>query len=141
MPVIEPSLALRTAIRARLISDTAVTSLVSATSIFAGSSRPEALPCIMLTDAQTIFLGYTAGAGYAARVFVDAHIWAIEDGEDTAKAIGFAAMNALREIPNADGCTIDEFAKPSVRWLRDPDPEKNYCHGVLTFEAVIRWKL
>lgn len=141
MPVIEPCLALRTAIRARLIAEPSVTALVPATSILAGSSRPEALPSIMLVDGQTIFLGHTAGAGYAARVFVDAHVWAIEDGEDTAKAIGFTVMNALREIPDADGFTIDTFEKPSVRWMRDPDPEKSYCHGVLSFEAVIRWKL
>jgi len=139
--MIEPSLALRAAIRTRLINDSAVTALVPASSILAGSSRPEDLPSVMLVDSQTQFLGHTSGAGYVARVFVDAHIWAIEDGADTAKAIGFAVMNALREIPDTDGFTIDEFQKPAVRWMRDPDPNKNHCHGVLSFEAAIRWKL
>ncbi|ATU92009.1 DUF3168 domain-containing protein [Phyllobacterium zundukense] len=138
--MIEPSLAFRTAIRTRLINDINVTALVSASSILAGSTRPANFPCIMLADVQTQFLGYAAGSQYQARVFVDAHIWAIENGEDTAKSIGFAVMNALRDIPNPEAFAIDELQKSSVRWMKDPDPTKDYTHGVLSLEAVIRWK-
>ncbi len=51
---------------------------------------------------------------------LDLHIWALEDGADTAKAIGFAVMNALKQAPAADGFAIDDFALPSIAWMRDP---------------------
>lgn len=139
--MIEPTVALRTAIRAALIASPAVASLVPAARIRAGSTRPEHFPMIILSDGQTVFLGNASGSQYVARVFVDLHIWAIEDGADTAKAIGFAVMNALKEAPAASGFSIDEFSLPSVRWMRDPDPATAYTHGVVTVEAVIRWSI
>ncbi|MHA6646413.1 tail completion protein gp17, partial [Mesorhizobium sp. A623] len=105
------------------------------------STRPDKLPSIIMAGGQTVFLGNAAGAQYVARVFLDLHIWALEDGADTAKAIGFAVCNALKEAPNAAGFGFDEFSLPAVRWMRDPDPDKSYTHGVITVEAVMRWAL
>lgn len=139
--MIEPTLALQTAIRTALISSLAVTALVPANQIRAGSSRPDMLPSIMMAGGQTIFLGHASGSQYIARVFLDIHIWAIEDGADAAKAIGFAVSNVLKEAPDAAGFSFDEFSLPSIRWMRDPEPEKVFTHGVLNVEAVMRWSI
>lgn len=139
--MIEPSLALQATIGNTLAADPAVTALVAPVNIRGGSMRPEDFPCIILAGGQTIFLGNASGSQYVARVFVDLHIWAIEDGADTAKAIGFAVMNALKEAPAATSFEIDEFSLPAVHWMRDPDPDKAYTHGVINVEAVIRWSI
>ncbi|MES0167821.1 DUF3168 domain-containing protein [Mesorhizobium sp. M0027] len=137
--MIEPSLALQTAINARLISTPAVTALVAADQIRTGSMRREQLPCIIMAGSQTEFLGYAAGGQYIARVYMDLHIWALDAGSDLAKAIGFALHNALRAPLATEDCYIDEFEASSVLWLRDPDPD--FAHGVFKIEAVIRWRL
>jgi hypothetical protein len=139
--MIEPSLALAAAIGNTLAATPAVTALVDANNIRGGSMRPEDFPCIIASGGQTIFLGNASGSQYVARVFVDLHIWANDDGADTAKAIGFAVCNALRKAPGTTGFSIDEFSLPAVHWMRDPDPALNYAHGVINVEAVVRWSI
>ena len=139
--MIEPCLAYQTAVRAALIADADVTALVPADHIRAGSTRPDKLPTVILGDGQTEFLGRASGSQFLARVTLTLHIWAIEDGADTAKAIGFAVMNALTDAPAAVGFAIDEHEMPNVIWLRDPQPEQSYTHGIAQLEAVIRWSV
>src|SRR5690606_31417814 len=129
-------LALQTAIRSALIASPQVTALVPAAHIRAGSTRPDRLPMIIMTGAQTQFLGNASGSQYVARVFLDRHIWAVEDGADTAKQIGFAVSNALKSAPDADGFSFDDCSRPAIRWMRDPDETQAYTHGILTVEAV-----
>ncbi|RVG25045.1 DUF3168 domain-containing protein [Sinorhizobium meliloti] len=137
--MLEPTLALQAAIGNALAADTAVTAHVDPANIRGGTMRPEAFPCILMGGGQTEFLGHASGGQYVARVFLTVHIWALEDGAEMAKAIGFAVMNTLKDAPAATGFHIDEFALPSVAWMRDPDPAQSYCHGVMTVEAVMRW--
>lgn len=139
--MIEPTLALQTAIRAALIASPAVTSLVDPDNIRGGTTRPDKIPAIIMGSGQTMFLGNASGSQYLARVILDLHIWALEDGADTAKAIGFAVSDVLKETPAATGFSFDEFSLPAVRWMRDPDPAQSYTHGVITVEAVIRWSI
>ncbi|MHA7882584.1 DUF3168 domain-containing protein [Nitratireductor rhodophyticola] len=139
--MIEPTLALQTAIRAALIASPEVTTLVPSGHIRSGSTRPDDLPCIIMANGQTAFLGNASGSQYVARVFLDLHIWALEDGAFTAQNIGFAVMETLKEAPDAEGFALDEWALPAVRWMRDPDPDKAYTHGVLNVEAVMRWSV
>ncbi|RWO61121.1 DUF3168 domain-containing protein [Mesorhizobium sp.] len=138
--MIEPSLALQTAINTRLISTPAVTALVAADQIRTGSMRREQLPSVIMAGAQIEYLGYGAGNQYSARVWLDLHIWALDGaGGDLAKAIGFAMHEALRAPLIMTDCSLDLFEAKTIRWLRDPDPE--FAHGVLNVEAVVRWKL
>lgn len=139
--MIEPSIEFQTAIRSALIADPAVTGLVPVDSIRAGSTRPENLPCIILANPQMINLGRTAGGSYLTRVFLDVHIWALEDGADMARQIGGALSVALWDAPDSDAVGIDEYTRPGFVFTRDPDPERAYCHGVGTVEGVIRWKV
>lgn len=139
--MIEPTLALQTAIRTALVTSPAVVAIVPADQIRAGSTRPDNMPSIIMSGGQTIFLGNASGSQYVARVFLDLHIWALEDGVETAKAIGFAVSNVLKEAPDATGFSFDEFSLPAVRWMRDPNPAQAYTHGVITVEAVMRWSI
>ena len=138
--MLEPTLALQTAVRAALIASPAVLTLVPADQIRAGSTRPGHMPCVILSGDQVEYLGQASGSQHLARVFLDLHIWAVEDGADTAKAIGMAALQALMDAPACDGFEIDAYAKPGILWLRDPQPERSYTHGVLSLEAVLRWR-
>ena len=118
-----------------------MTALVAPANIRGGSTRPGELPAIIMSGGQTIFLGNASGRHAVARVFLDLHIWAIEDGADAAKAIGFAVCNVLKMAPDTIGFFIDEFELPSIHWMRDPAPDKSYTHGVLTVETVMRWSV
>jgi hypothetical protein len=138
--MLEPTLAFQAAVRAALLAAPDVLAIVPADHIRAGSTRPDKMPCIILAGAQTEYLGRAAGSWHVARVFLDAHIWAIEDGADAAKAIGMAALAALIDAPQTDDFAVDDYAKPQTVWLRDPQPERAYTHGVMTLEAVIRWR-
>lgn len=139
--MIEPTIALQIAIRSALIASPAVAALVPADQIRAGSTRPDNMPSIIMSGGQTMFLGNAFGSQYVARVFLDLHIWALEDGAETAKAIGFAVCNTLKHAPAAAGFAFDEFSLPAVRWMRDPNPAQAYTHGVITIEAVMRWSI
>jgi hypothetical protein len=137
--MIEPSLALQTAINARLTSTSAVVVLVGTDQIRTGSMRREQLPSIIMAGSQIEYLGYNAGKQYSARVWLDLHIWALDAGSDMAKSIGFAVHSALLAPLSMVDCSLDFFEAKNIRWLRDPDPD--FAHGVLTVEAVIRWSL
>lgn len=139
--MITPDIEFQTAIRAALITEPAVTGLVPAGNIRAGSTRPNNLPCIILANPQMINLGRTAGGSYLTRVFIDLHVWALEDGADMARQIGTAVSVALWDTPETSEVGIDEYTRPSFAFTRDPDPERAYCHGVGTVEGVIRWKV
>lgn len=138
--MIEPSVALQTALRRTLIADPAVTALVQPEHIRAG--RPDRFPCVIMSGGSTHYLGKASDDQHLARVNLDLHIWATEDGADTAKAIGFAVSRAVIGMPDdQDGFAIDHLDQPRVIWLRDVQPELSYTHGVLEIEAVIRWRI
>lgn len=137
--MIEPTLAVQNAIRSTLIASPAVMELLPAGHIRAGSSRPEDLPCIQIANGTSVMNGHAAGGQYVARVLLDLHVWALENGLNTAKTIGGAVAGALIDWPDGDGFAFDEFKHTRTVWPRDPDP--TYGHGVLSIECVIRWKL
>jgi len=138
--MIDPSLEFQTAIRAALIAHPEVSALVPADHVRAGSTRPDKLPTIILANPQMINLGRASGGQYLTRVIIDLHIWALEDGADMARQIGAAASVALWDAPASPTVGIDAYERPSFAYMRDPDPERAYCHGVGTVEGVIRWK-
>ena len=139
--MLEPTLAFQTAVRATLIAAPGVLALVPADNIRAGSTRPERTPTIIIGDGRVTYAGRASGGQLVARVGLALHVWAIEDGADTAKAIGHAACTALTDAPATEGFDLDEFAMPGMVWMRDPQPERSYTHGVLNLEAVLRWRI
>ncbi len=137
--MIEPSLALQAGIRKHMLASPAVMAHVAADQVRTGPTRPEDFPSIIMSGAQTEFLGRAAGNQYSARVNLDLHVWAIEAGADTAKTITFAVLNALLTWPTMSGCELDAFAVTHAIFPRDPDPK--FGHGVMKIEAVVRWSL
>ncbi|PRA89068.1 hypothetical protein CQ054_02770 [Ochrobactrum sp. MYb29] len=139
--MIEPSLALQAAINAALTDSAEVAALVDPMNIRSGTTRPDELPCIIISPVTTQNLGYASGNQKTARILLDVHIWAEDDGIDTAWKIGFAVCNALYDAPRpTDSFVFAEWEKPLVRWMRDPDPARALCHGVVSINAVLMWK-
>ncbi|TIX27740.1 DUF3168 domain-containing protein [Mesorhizobium sp.] len=137
--MIEPTIALQTAIRSRLLDRTAVTVLVDPDHIRAGSTRPDKTPAIIMSDGTTELHGYDYTAQRAAWVYLDIHIWTLDQGQEAAKAIAFAVCNALdsKWKLQIEGGYCDHFEVTRAVYPRDPDPR--YGHAVLSVEALIRW--
>jgi hypothetical protein len=95
------------------------------------------MPAIMMADPSTVMLGRASSGQFVASVFLDLHVWALEDGLDRAKAIGAAVTRVLMDWPATDGFALDDFRHTRTVWPRDPNPD--FGHGVLSLEAVIRW--
>jgi hypothetical protein len=137
--VIEPAIAFRTAIGAHLASDPAVSALVDPENIRAGDFSPDQLPAILFGAGNVAMHGRASGGQFVATVFMDLHIWAVEDGLDRAHAIGAAVARRLMDWPAGVGFEIDRFKHTRTVWPRDPNPD--YGHGVMSVEAVIRWSI
>ncbi|RWD50568.1 MAG: DUF3168 domain-containing protein [Mesorhizobium sp.] len=137
--MMEPTVALQTAIRSRLLDRPAVTALVLPDHIRAGSTRPDKTPAIIMSDGTTALHGYDYTAQRAAWVNLDIHIWTLDQGQEAAKAIAFAVCNALdsKWKLQIDGGYCDHLEVTRAVYPRDPDPLVG--HGVLSVEALIRW--
>ncbi|TJV71055.1 MAG: DUF3168 domain-containing protein [Mesorhizobium sp.] len=137
--MIEPTIALQTTIRSRLLDRPAVTALVVPENIRAGSTRPDKTPAIILGEGTTKLHGHDYTAQRAAWVNLDIHVWTLDQGQEAAKAIAFAITQALdsKWKLQIDGGYCDHFEVKRVVYARDPDPR--YGHAVLSVEALIRW--
>jgi hypothetical protein len=132
----EPSLAFQTAIRARLIAAPAVTSLVPAVNILSRSGRPEAFPCILISDGSVDCADNVND--FYDLAFADLHVWTAEEGTEQVKTIVGAMRSAL---PICAWATVTGFSVPYVRpgtarFIRDPD--NIHSHGILTLEATMQ---
>ncbi|WP_347920290.1 DUF3168 domain-containing protein [Paracoccus marcusii] len=140
--MIDPALAFQTAVRADLIGAPAVTALVPPDHVRANDARPEQMPAIILAGARTEYLGRAAGGQRVARVSLTLHIWAADDGDDTARLIGAAIHDALEFGPAATPeITVDEWHPLSAVWLRDMQGELALAHGVMALDATVRWRV
>ncbi|MBB3568737.1 DUF3168 domain-containing protein [Rhizobium sp. BK491] len=135
--MIEPTLALQTAIRTALITSPAVTVLVPVDHIRSGSTRPDKTPAVIMSDGNTANGGHDYASQRTAWVYLDLHIWTLDAGQDAAKEIAGTVATALDKPLNFEGCECDHFRVTASRFPRDPDPA--YGHGVLSIEALIRW--
>lgn len=133
----EPTLALQTAIRAALISSPAVVALVPADHIRSGSTKPDKLPAIIMSDGNTSLAGHDYASQRTAMVYLDLHVWTLDAGQDAAREIAGTVTAALDKTLNFEGCDCDHFRVVRSAFPRDPDPA--YGHGVLSVEALIRW--
>jgi hypothetical protein len=136
--MIEPTLALQTAIRDRLTDSDRIAALVDSQNIRDGITRPNQTPCIIMSNASTTLHGHDYTAQRCAWVYLDLHIWTLDAGEDAAKEIAFAVTEVLdKRGLKIDGGYCDHFRVTRSAFPRDPEPA--YGHGVLSVEALIRW--
>lgn len=128
----EPSLALQTAIRARLIASPHVMELVDATEIRDGDTRPDAFPSIILGDAQVNVAGHYANYRNVT-CFMDLHIWAAD--LETAKRIGAAVSKALHPALPVNGFDLNDGLRTERSiFMRDPS---GCGHGVVSLRALM----
>ncbi|MBL0937173.1 MAG: DUF3168 domain-containing protein [Rhizobiaceae bacterium] len=136
--MIEPTLALRTAIRSKLIDNPAVASLVNPANIRTGSTRPgDNMPCIVMANGTTTLHGHDYTSQRAAWVYLDLHVWTQDQGADAAHEIAFAVQSALSKHLQVACGYCDSFKITRAVFPRDPDPA--FGHGVLSVEALVRW--
>lgn len=139
--MIDPSLAFQTALRASLLASLAVLEHVKPDNIRAGAVRPDRFPAVILSDPRVEFLGCASGSQRLARVAIELHIWGEDDGQDTARKIGGAVYQAIEFGPKDTAeIQVDEWHRPTLVWLRDPQPSLTLTHGVMALEAVVRWR-
>ena len=139
LAVISPTIAFREAIGDHLASDPAVIALVDPENIRAGDFAPDELPAVLFSAGNVMMHGRASGGQFVATVFLDLHIWAVEDGLDRAQTIGAVVARRLMDWPAGVGFEIDAFRHTRTVWPRDPNPE--FGHGVMSVEAVIRWSI
>lgn len=128
-------LAVQEAVRSRLVSTLAVTSLVPANSILDINQRPAPVPSIIIGEGMA-----TEGDRIDRRdqrVYLDLHLWKKEPGLKGVKAIAGvirAAIGASR-FGQTDGFHFGDVRVSRARFIRDPDGET--AHGIVTVEAVV----
>jgi hypothetical protein len=134
--VTEPSLALQTAIRARLLDTPAVTALVAPEHIIEGPARPEHFPTVIFGGGQTVPAGRT-GSWRQVQVYVDLHIWTLEGGTEGARAIANEIDRALVAPLDVPGFQLIDgnFSVTDTRFMRDPS--ELHGHGVLSVAAFL----
>lgn len=133
---VEPSLALQTALRARLVDTPAVLALVPADHIRDGLTRPDKFPTIIVGDGQTVLEGYYPGRRNVT-VHLDVHVWALESGLAAVKEIGNEVWTAIADEPlDVPGYLLSDGVHVTVaRYLRDPSEQ--HGHAVLSIEAFM----
>ena len=134
--MIEPSLALQTAVRQRLVTTPAVTAIIDKTNIRDGITQPSFFPSVIIGDGQTV----TKGDGYRSvlnvTAFLDLHVWTREQGMVGAKTASAAIWAALREPLTVAGWLLtDGLHVTGTRYLRDPSHE--HSHAVISLEAFM----
>jgi hypothetical protein len=144
--VTEPSLALQTAIRARLLATPAVVGLVQPKypdtgetapfHIIDGPSRPEQFPSVIFGGAQTLLAGRT-GSWRQVWVYLDLHIWTREGGTKGARAIANEIDRALVAPLDVPGFELIDgnFRVTDIRFMRDPAAP--HGHGIVSVEALL----
>ncbi|MFN3362824.1 MAG: DUF3168 domain-containing protein [Allorhizobium sp.] len=131
----DPSLALQTLIRSRMIGTPAVTALVAPDAITDRSTRPTAFPCIVLGEGQTLFADNLDR--YHEQAFLSLHVWTKEPGLEQVKRISAAIRDALRESPwRVQGHIAHGVTVSSARYLHDPSGQ--HGHGVIAIDAVLQ---
>lgn len=110
----------------------ALTALVPAANIFDRNERPEVFPCVIIGEGQTV--DDSATCLVAAEVYLNLHVWTVENGFVACKSISGEIQRALRDLSGPqDGWQCD-FNFEDARYLRDPDGE--HSHGVVTYRVL-----
>lgn len=130
------SLAVQTAIRARLVATSAVTALVPSAAIDDANSPPARDVSIVLGEDQEVDEGQSI-ARDVLRVYSTLHIWKKEPGLAGAKAIAGAIRDSIDEGRlTITGWHCSDCHVASTRFLRDPDGKT--AHGIVTIETLVR---
>lgn len=130
------ALSAQKSIRATLINDSAITSLVPANSILDRHQLPAPSPSIVLGEAQTLDEGIDMKRRFW-RVFSTLHVWKKEASLEGANTIAGAISDSLtgKRFADDDGFHCVDSMVSSIRLLRDPDGETS--HAIITVETLL----
>mgnify|MGYP001247241418 CR=1 FL=1 len=132
----EPSLALQTAIRARLLASPHVMELIEPPNIRDGDTRPSAFPSIILGNAQVLVAGHY-GSYRNVTVYLDLHIWG--ENHEAAKTLGALVNKALfaaLDVPGFD--MTDGLRTERSIYMADPS---GAGHGVVSLSGLMGHRL
>lgn len=132
----EPSLALQTAIRARLLASLHVMELVDPLDIRHGDTRPEAFPSIIFGNAQVEVAGHYNNYRNVT-CFMDLHIWG--ENLEAAKVIGALVNKALFNALDVPGFDLTDGLR-TERSIYMTDPS-GCGHGVVSLSALMGYHL
>ena len=134
--MIEPSLALQTAVHDRLVGAASVLALVDAGDIRDGATRPDRFPSIIVGDGQTVLEGDQYPDTLNVTVHIDLHIWTFEEGTAGAKAIAGTVWQALMPALTVPGWQLsDGHHITGARYLHDPS--QSHGHAILSLSAFM----
>jgi len=136
-----PDLALQRAIGDKLASVPGILAHVDPLNIRAGSIRDENMPAIQIGTPTIRDLRRSINGHAVADLGLVLHVWAVDDNSDVAQVIAGVAMNALVDAPRVEGARVDAWERPTLTWLRDPDPAQSYSHGAISLRAQLAWRL
>lgn len=135
-----PDMELQRAVKLALVATPAIAEHITPKRIRAGIARPEDAPVIIMAPAQVDILGRASGGQVVAEVSMKLHVWTDAGQSDIAHQITSAAMLALMDKPRAEGCTIEQWERPAMAWVPDPDPAYSFAHAVIGLRAVLYWR-
>jgi hypothetical protein len=134
--MIEPSLALQTAIYERLVADADVLALVDAANIRDGATRPDHFPSIIVGDGQTLLEGDQYAGWLNVTAHLDLHIWTFEEGLTGAKGIAGTVWRSLMPKLAVPGWQLTNgHHVEGIRYLRDPS--QSHGHAVVSVSAFM----
>jgi hypothetical protein len=136
--MMEASLAVQKAIRARLVDTTELLQLVPAENIFDRHHRPERFPCVILGQAFALYPDYLDV--FHTSVTADVNVWTDQPDMVDVKTIAAAVREALWQGPwSVDDHHCVNLRMEAARFLRDPDGI--HGHAVLTIEVILQERL
>lgn len=132
-----PELALQKAVRARLVGDANLQTLVPAASILDRNERPAPSPSIVIGEGQSVDEGNSISRSLT-RVYLDLHIWKREPSTEGVKDIAGAIRAAIKgaNLHGYDDFHIADCYVQNMRFLRDPDGETS--HAIVTVNALVQ---
>ncbi|KEP68525.1 hypothetical protein DL1_11400 [Thioclava dalianensis] len=123
------------AMRARLVANTAVTTLVPATSILDRNETPNPRPSIIMGETQEVDAGTSLKRTHT-RIYHTLHIWTREVSLAGVKTIAGAIRQSMRSrLALAAPYHCGDLKISTTRFMRDPDGESS--HGVVTVEVLV----
>lgn len=135
-----PDVAMQKAVGDLLATVPAIVAHVPPSRIRDGIVRPESLPAIILGQPNVTILGRASARNIVAELRMMVHVWCIEDGTDAAQEIAGAAVLALLDAPRIEGFAVTGWERPTLAWVRDPDPEQARSHGVIALRCTLQWR-
>lgn len=128
----EPSLSAQKLLVDTLRARPGITALVPATNIFDRNTLPEAFPCIIIGEGQTV--EDDAECVIGSEVYMTVHVWTTEPGMALCKMIAGEIRRAVKNLSAVvEGIALDAFFQ-DANYMRGTTGDN--AHGVVTVKFL-----